>query len=68
MNNNRRKFLSQSAALALGMTAMPAFAENLRKKIAASDQLNVGAGPICRHCSHNPAPGASPFVMWTKMF
>jgi len=42
MNNNRRKFLSQSAALALGMTAMPAFAENLRKKIAASDQLNVG--------------------------
>lgn len=42
MPNQRRQFLAQSATLALGLTALPAFAEKISYRIAASDQLNVG--------------------------
>ncbi len=42
MPNQRRRFLAQSATLALGVTALPSFANSLSRKIGASDQINVG--------------------------
>ncbi|KYP16356.1 Gfo/Idh/MocA family oxidoreductase [Flavihumibacter sp. CACIAM 22H1] len=42
MPNQRREFLSQSAALAVGLTAMPAFASSITRRIGAADLINVG--------------------------
>lgn len=42
MPNQRRQFLSQSAALALGITALPSFANTISHRIGAADQINVG--------------------------
>lgn len=42
MSNQRRRFLAQSATLALGVTALPSFANSFTSKLSASDQINVG--------------------------
>lgn len=42
MPNQRRQFLSQSAALALGISALPSFANTISHRIGAADQINVG--------------------------
>jgi predicted dehydrogenase len=42
MPNQRRQFLSQSAAIALGITALPSFANTISHRIGAADQINVG--------------------------
>ena len=42
MSNQRRRFLAQSATLALGVTALPSFANSFTSKLSAADQINVG--------------------------